>query len=259
MNARSMYAVSAVAFILSAFTACKSPSGPEAGLQVKVFLYGVDSVADDSSTYDLSTLTPVSLEGRTAVKVSDMVPVTMIPKYDNKTPGDASDDVDLRPLYGYRLVGSDGFSAHVSRGADDLVWTQILLAYLYADTRDATFDATLDLSGMYRTKDIERIEIYREIGVEMPDTSWLAVISEKTKVTINSVEALMLTDIISGVAAPETNQYTIVAVDGFSKTLTWEEFQTAYISIAADQVNYTVEMSGAYKLKFLKSVSVSIP
>jgi hypothetical protein len=218
---------------------------------------GFDTVADVSAQIDLSTLTPVTFNGSSAVRLQDMITTTMVPKFNNKTPDDKSHDVDCRPLYGYRLVGSDGFSAHISRGGDDLGWDAILLGYLYLDTRDAAFEAGLNLAGMYKTLDIKMIEIYREIRIMLPDTSWLKVLAETVQTTVSSSAAVMLTEIIEGVASPETFSYTITAVDGYTKTLTWAETQTAYINLAIDQVNYTVDMAGAYKVSNVASITAN--
>jgi len=253
---RRFAVIAVLAGVVSSMSGCDVPT-KSGGPIMLVSLMEYDTLADVSAEIDLSTLTAVDYNGGRAVKLQDLVTISMIPEYDNKTPGDATDDVDRRQLYGYRLIGSDGFSAHLSRGGDDLGWSAMLLGYLYLDTRDAAFDASLNLAGMYKTRDVEKIEIYREIDIVLPDTSWRAVIAEAQHTTVDTKCVVMLTGFVAGVLSPETYQYNLTGVDGYNKALTWAELQTAYFELSADLVGYTVEMAGAYKVRNLASITVS--
>jgi hypothetical protein len=255
---RSSVVLCTAAVAITLLSGCESTiHSPESGLKVDVVMKGYDTSDDTTLTFDLAGLPKSSLEGREAVSISEMIPASLIPKYDNKTPDDPADDIDRHPLFGYRLVAVDGFSAHVSRGADDLRWSEVLKGYLYTDTRNAVYDASLDMEGMHRVKNVSTIEIYRVIDVVLPDTSWRAVVAEAARTTVDGTSVVMLSELLSGVTSPESFTYTITAVDEYSKTLTWEQVQSAYYLPETDQVNYTIEMTNSFKLKNLMTITAA--
>jgi len=239
---------------------CDNGSNPDDGLSVTVSLMGYDTVPDQSVTCNFDDYTSTTVDGREVVAIPNFITTTLIPKYDNKTPENPADDIDRRPIFGYRLVGSDGFSAHVNKGANDQIWDHMLGGYLAVDTRDACFEASLALPKYYSVKDIEIIEIYRKIDVILPDTSFQMEPAELTQTTFNGEAAVALTTLLGKVSSPETFKYNFGAIDNFSKdsTFTYSQMQAGYLLLQSDKLLFSPDLGGWSKIKNVLKITATL-
>jgi hypothetical protein len=230
---------------------CSNPSDPWDGIMIEVSLMGYDGTAEQVIDIDLGDCETVDLGGETAFSLTTFVPLTLIPKDD--------DGNDMRACYAYRLIGSDGFSAHVTRGADDQPWEHMQLGYLMAETQDAEFDASLDLPGMYGVHEVAQIEIYRMVAIVLPDTSYIVELAEATQTTVAGDPAVALTEFVAGATTADQYEYTISAVDGYSRTLTWAQLQTGALMLDADQLSFDPDLGGSYRISSVVEIEGATP
>lgn len=251
------FIVAFIAILLFLLLGCDN-NDPSSGLTVVVNLMGYDTTVDESITADFDDLITSTVNNQEVITLDQFVTTTLIPKYDNKTPDDPSDDVDRRPLFAYRLVGSDGFNAHDNRDADDQPWSHMVGGYLVKETRDAGFDASLNLPGMYRVKDVATIEIYRKADVIMPDTSFLMEPSDLTITAASGEDAVALTTLLGKVTSPENYSYNIESIDGYNKDLTWAQIQTGHLLLVSDKLFFDPDLGGQYKISNVLKITGSV-
>ncbi|MBU0510053.1 hypothetical protein KKH27_14610 [bacterium] len=220
-------------------------------------------LGDDSVQMMLRDLPKITVEGEEAIRLNEFVTTTLVPNLV------VNDTVfyDYRALYGYRIVGEDGFSAHDNRGYADNIWAHFHLGYMLVSNRRAIFpDDSIDLAGAYNVTGMRFIRLYRKFDVQIPDTTSFVELNDVTPVTVTNPDgepesALPLSDFVTLiVTAPENFQYNLRSLDDFGPTtnMTWAQFQTGYWLLTSQRTmfNDTTLIGGRYRLRHLESIQV---
>lgn len=218
----------------------------------------------DSTEFLFSELPKIDADGEEAIQLSEFVDTTMIPMYEDR------DGIlyDARPLYGYQVMGADGFSASGSRGYLDNRWNEMQLGYILVSTGRAIFpDELIDLPGAYNVSDVAKIYIYRKFDVNTPDTLSFVEFKDVASVEVTNhdgepEDALPLKDFVEAlVTNPGDYQYNVRTLDDFGpgEDMTWAEFQTGYWLLVSEKTIFTDEnlTGGSYKLKVLEKILVN--
>jgi hypothetical protein len=244
-----------------------NPQTSEDGISIIIRLIGEDTTTvSDSVDVALNTLSSTDLSGETAVKMADLIPDDFIGTYVDKD----DESWDMRELYGYRLIGSDGFSPHqktdkeTGRAGDDLTWELMKHGFIKKTSRDAAYDSEVSLSGMYRVKEVDAIEVYRKIDVKIDTGSTVTTIqirlAELEKSDFNGSPSVKLSDILSLVDEPESMDFTVEALDGFTgmSPFTWEQMQSGYWIYDTDKLGFDPDLGGKSKIGVVKEIMVSM-
>jgi hypothetical protein len=224
------------------------------------------TLGGESMEVNLRDLPSVEFEGMDAVFLYNLISEDLVqPWYDN-------DSVawDMRPLHGYRTVGSDGFNPHDDRGYQDLWWDWLSLGYIFVDSRDVMFpDELIDLPGAYDVDDTEEVLVFRMLKVVTPIDSFLVEFDDITPVQVlnpDSVmeDALPLADFIPDTITtlgPENYQYKVSAVDGFTQDdpLNWEQWQMGYWLVDLEKTWFLIDslQTGRYKIQAASRIEVT--
>lgn len=246
---------------LFVFTGCSKDDddvvgAPGAGASMMVHHEG------DSTAVLFDDLPSFQVDDLEAILLSSFVDTFLVPPY-------RDDDVmyDLRSLYGYRIEGTDGFSASV-KGYTDNTWEHMGLGYLLTASRQVVFpDDVIDLAGAYNVKDAARIILRRKIDVVYSDTTAMRELADLAIVQVENHEdvledAIRLYELVETtiVADPSTKSYNIVALDGFGPAtpMTWTQFRTGYWLLESKRTIFTDPSlaGGAYELRILDRVLV---
>ena len=223
---------------------------------------------EDSVEMILDNLPTITVDGEAAIRLNEFVTTTFVPEYvDND-----GNHFDARPLYGYRIAGTDGFSAHDDRGYPDNTWAHLNLGYMLVSIRRAIFpDDSVDLAGAYNVQDMKFIRLYRKFDVARPadvapDSSGFVECCDVTAVTVTNPDgqpesALPLSAFVTRiVTAPESFHYNIVALDGFGPTteMTWAEYQTGYWLLTSERTMFTdtALVGGRYRIRQLEQIQI---
>jgi hypothetical protein len=169
---------------------------------------------------------------------------------------------DMRPLHGYRMVGSDGFNPHDNRGYIDCYWDWLGLGYVFVESRDVIFpDELIDLPGAYNVHDTAEILAFRMMKVVTPFDSFLVEFDDITPVQVQNPDSVMedalpLVDFVPDTIVTlgaDNFHYKIVAVDGFTQNtpLTWEQLQIGYWLLDTEKTWFLSDTlhSGQYKIQ----------
>ncbi len=204
----------------------------------------------------------IDVDGEEAIQLNEFIDTTLIPMFDD---GDTL--WDARSLYGYQVMGEDGFSASGSRGYLDNRWEAMALGHIVLSTGRAIFpDELIDLAGAYNVSDVASIYIHRKFDVNTPDTLSFVEFKDVASVEVTNhdgepEDALPLKDFVEPlVSNPGDYQYNIWSLDDFGpdEEMTWGEFQTGYWLMTSQRTIFTDTSltGGSYKLKVLKKIIV---
>ncbi|MBD3422703.1 MAG: hypothetical protein GF398_21525 [Chitinivibrionales bacterium] len=234
-----------------------SGNNPSTGLSVVVNLMEYDEALDRSETVAFDNVQSTTVDNREVIYFSEIISSDLIPKYDNKTPDDASDDYDRRPLYAYRITGSDGYNTHDRKAEPDLTWDTLQLGYLAKENRNAGYDDGLGLPNMYYVDDVATIGVYRKIDVISPDTSYMVELADLNSDTVAGESAVSLTSLMAGVASPETNSFSIEAIDGYKKDFTWAQIQTGSLMLDSDRMHFDPGLGGGAEIVNILKITLT--
>lgn len=184
---------------------------------------------------EISSLDTKTVDGNTGISLSAIV----------LNAGVASPDTHT-----YDLVGSDDYTKTVT-------WDFMLEGVL---VEKDTLPVFPDLPNRYKVKNLVEIKVsdVKTITIDdfaltqdMPFDSWFDL------VTINGTEGVQLSELINftGLADPESHEYTITAYDDYSNTVTWDNMLTG-VYVQEDHKTYFDGLSGKYKIKDVRSIEV---
>ena len=227
------------------YTGCSDDKSPTGSIDTYEFTVTYDSF---SSLLNLADLPVYTIEKQQAVKISDLVDTSVVTEPVN---------------HAYRIIGSDGFYAHM-KGDPDNIWEHIKNGYIVLSTMGVTFDTTLELIKRYNIKDAAKLKILRKIDFITPADSLIQYIIDEMPPSAfeDSLTGIALNEFISEetVSSPASYVYELVAVDDYSKTLTYEQFQKGFYVIEQDRVLYTdPEIDGSLKIKQLNRIIAKKP
>ncbi|MBN2036429.1 MAG: hypothetical protein JW768_06770 [Chitinispirillaceae bacterium] len=245
---------------------CNNPGSPDDGASIVIRLMEADSTTvSDSLVVALNSKPATDLSGEEAVKMEDLITNDFIAPYVDKD----NASWDKRTLYGYRIIGSDGFSPHqktdqeTGRTADDLTWEQIQHGYIKKNSRDAAYDASVTLAGMYRVKEVAVIELYRTINVVIDtgatQTKCQMRLAEMEKADFSGNASVRLSVILALVANSDSLHYTVTALDGYTgmSPFTWAQMQTGYWIQSTDKLGFDPDLGGQSRISYVKEITVS--
>jgi hypothetical protein len=221
---------------------------------------------NDSMEVNLRDLPSQEYEGMDAVFLNDLISETLIePWLDH-------DSVawDMRPLHGYRTVGSDGYSPHShANHYQDLWWDWMYFGYIFVESRDVMFpDALIDLPHAYDVDDTENILVFRMLKVAAPFDSFLVEFDDITPVQVLNPDSLMedalpLADFIPDTIitlGADNYTYKVRGIDGYpsNKPLTWEQLQVGYWLLETEKTWFLSDtlQSGSYKIQAVARIEV---
>ncbi|MBD3239531.1 MAG: hypothetical protein GF331_03025 [Chitinivibrionales bacterium] len=237
------------------------PVGATDPIPLTVRLMEYDTTVDDSLVLDLSTMATVTVDGVKAVPFPELITTTLITPYDNRTPDDTTDDIDRRPLYAYRVIGADGYSAHESRGEPDNRWEHMALGGISTAELQAVFDPGLGLSRRYNVDNVAAIEIYRMVDVVHDTDTVMVELAEQTTVDLGGDSvAVELTEIVAVLASPQTYRYTLTAVDGYSgiSPIAYDTLQTGYWLLAQDHTLFVPDLGGPSRIRHVQRIEATV-
>ncbi|MBN1129890.1 MAG: hypothetical protein JXA71_12935 [Chitinispirillaceae bacterium] len=260
----SVLATFTLSFIFASCTTPVEPGDDSASIVVR--LMGADStIVSDSVVVSLSSLSSIDLSGEAAVKMEDLITSAFIPPYIDKN----NVSWDKRELYGFRVIGADGFSPHqksdqtTGRTADDLTWEQVRHGYVKKDSRNVAFDASITLPGMYKIKEMAAIELYRKIDL-LIDTGTTAStvqvrLAEMPKTDFDGALSAKLADILAPVASPDSLKFYATALDNYAgmSPFSWAQMQTGYWISTTDRLGFEPDLGGQSKISYVKSIRVA--
>lgn len=254
----------ALAVLVAAMVGCsKKENGVSAGdgVTIEVRLMEYDAVVDTSISFELSDMPANDFDGETGVPLTEFVPLQLIPMNDGGTPDDASDDTDRRDLYAYRIIGADGYNVHDAKGYDDQRWNELQNGYIGLDSHRANFDESLGLAGSYRVTEVAAIEIYRKAEIVISGSPQLVELADLATTTFQDQPAVALTVLLADVPSPETYQYSIVAVDGYTglSPFSWVQIQGGYWLLDSNRTAFDPDLGGKSRIRDVRSIEVVAP
>lgn len=210
---------------------------------------GVEIISPADTTIRLfATFDPVIWQGRQAIPLQTLV---------------GSDRVASPTLYGYRLIGTDGYYANMpGKGYGDNSWDQLRIGYLDLTQLRALFEAGRDpnLRQGHNVKFVVRVELLRSIDVDWGARRKLAPLVELESLALpegyeeSGAAAVCLARAVEyalpGDLDPADYQYRVQASGGASlpRLLTWLEVGAAYHLLEADAVVLPTALGPAYRL-----------
>ena len=235
----------AIAVILGCFNGCgedKSPTTSGENLPFKVTFGG------ESTEVNLADYPKQTIEGEEVVSLADLVDTTKVAHPFN---------------YGYRIIGEDGFYAHV-KGNDDNTWEHLQSGYIILSSMLGNFDPSLGLINRYNIKDAAEMKILRKIDFITPADSLIQyIVEELPEVTFqDTLAGIELTEILPAgiVNNPLDYMFDLIAADGYSKAISYQQFQSAFYITSLDRVLYSDEtILNIYKIKYLNRVLIFNP
>jgi hypothetical protein len=174
---------------------------------------------------------------------------------------------DLRPLFGYRIMASDGYNPFDNKGSADLNWAKISNGYLLnaLNEKRSVFPGQ-DLGNSYRVKNTYAFKIFRKLDVVKADASVVEfetdyLVSETLTWTFSKVgdpvithtdaTVIPLANFISAdiTATPDQFTYTVRDVTGATlanfTAMTWATVQNSYYVVddtdPVDEIPYKYE------------------
>jgi hypothetical protein len=263
---RVFYAL-AVFTITIFLSACNDNITPaDNGASIVIRLMETDSTtAKDSLVVSLGSLPSTDLSGESAVSMEAIIAETFIPPYVDKS----NVFWDKRELYGFRIIGADGFSPHqktdkeTGKTADDLTWEQIRHGYVKKSSHDVAFDASVTLAGVYRVKEMAAIELYRKIDALVDTGATQSTcqirLAEIAKTDFSGAPSIKLSAILASIATPDTFTYTVTALDDYTgmSPFTWAQMQTGSWICSTDRLGFDPDLGGQSKISYVKQIRVS--
>lgn len=228
------------------------PEGLNAAVQ---FGEGVEIITPaDTVIRFFDEFTPTTYQGRPAILLEDLV---------------GEDLVEFPDLYGYRLVGVDGYYPNQpGKEYGDNTWDQLAVGYL--DLRDigVLFETEQDpaLRKGHNVKWLIRVDVLRAIDVVWPDGRKLAALSGLTRTTVPDVypgadgEGVVLARFVdeAGPAeiTPDGFLYRVLSRDGSSlpRLLTWAEMNATFYLPDEDEVVMAEALGPAYRVELPKTI-----
>jgi len=221
--------------------------GPDATVE---FGDGIELIAPgDTLIHWFEDFEPITYQNRPALRLRELV----------------GDELVAQPeLYGYRLIGIDGFYANMpGKGYGDNTWEQLLIGYLDLSDFRVIFETERDpnLRKGHNVKWLIRVELLRSIDVDWGAARKLAPIAELEATTLpagydaEGEPAVPLTAVVSyslpDDLTPEGFQYRVSARSGagLPRLLTWAELETAYYLLSEDRVVLPAALGSAYALE----------
>jgi hypothetical protein len=227
-------------------------SGPVAEIE---FGDGIEVVTPAGTSVRLfADYTPATYNGRPAIPLRDLLGTDVVPFPD---------------LYGYRIIGTDGYYANMpGKGYGDNTWSQVGIGYLDLVDYRVIFETTLDpmLRKGHNVKYVIRVEVLRSIDVVWRDGHKLTPVAEVPMVMIpvgypEAGEAgLLLADVVTQVIpddiVPADYLCRVLDRDGTSlpRLLTWEEMHAVYYLLSSDRVVMEESLGSAYQLEMPRSI-----
>lgn len=198
----------------------------------------------------------VTLNGRPTIRLQELI---------------GSDAVSFPDLYGFRLIGTDGFYANMpGKRYGDNTWSQLGLGYLDLIPVRVVFDTARDpmLRKGHNVKWLIRAEVLRSIDVVWGDGRKLAPVQELRPDTVSAgypgagTPGLLLSDIVlhaaPGDLVPQNHLYRVIGRDGseLPRLLTWDEAHAAYYLLATDRVVLPEALGPAYQVNLPRSIRI---
>lgn len=219
--------------------------------------------ASDSARVEFATLPKIDAGGVEAIQLSEFVDTTLIPPYRDRN-GTA---YESRALFAYQIVADDGYSASVSKGYPDNIWSHLPLGHILTTTRQVVFpDDKIDLAGAYNVKTARHIHIHRKLDLVKPESTMFVELRSVATTQVTNFDGILenaipLKDVVlSSVGSPQNYSYNIRALDGFgpSTNMTWSQFETGYWLVNTQQTIFgdTTLVGGRYKLKVLQTIQI---
>ncbi|MBW6516164.1 MAG: hypothetical protein K0B81_06070 [Candidatus Cloacimonetes bacterium] len=151
---------------------------------------------------------------------------------DQFVPIDVGDEenIDLRPLYAYEIVGEDDFTPRM-RLDQDLHWSLFSNGYLLPEKEHRTFISSSSELRPYNVKFAETINLYRKIDVIKSDNDPV-MFEVRGMVTIeldNDVViplSSFITDYITG--NPENFDYKLIDINNGEYDFSWSELSNGF-------------------------------
>jgi len=227
-------------FVLICFIGCgedKSPTQDED-------TYPLTVTFDSSSTVmNLDNFRKHIIDGEEAVILADLVDTSIVIYPQN---------------YAYRIVGEDGFYAHM-KGDPDNTWEQLQSGYIILSRMSSCFDPSLELPGRYYVKDTAEMEILRKIDFVTPADSLIQFVVDEMTLTAfeDSLTGIALSEFATPVidGDPPVYSYDLVAADEYTKTINYEQILEGYYIIELDRVFYAnSEVPSSLKIKHLNRI-----
>ena len=212
-------------FVISLFTGCGGDKSPVESQEPSYFItvkYGSSSIE-----VNLDELNRHNIDGVEAVKLSDLIDTSIVTESHN---------------HAYRIIGKDGFYAHM-KGNPDNTWEQLQWGYILLPTMRVSFDPSLELQGSYNIKDMVEMKILRKVDLVTPADSLIQFIIEDMTQTAfkDSLTGIKLTEFIPSdiVDDPRAFSYDLIAADEYSVTISYEQLLEGYYVIEYDRVLYS--------------------
>ena len=245
VSKRSWVLVTILFLFILCFHGCGKDKSPTASQET--FLFTI-TTGSSSSDVNLADFTKYTIEGEETVKLSDLVDTTVLTEPHN---------------FAYRLIGSDGFYAHI-KGSPDNTWDHIQNGYIILSAMAVSFDPSLGIINRYNIKGVAELKILRKIDfVTLADSLIQFIVDELPRVSFqDSLNAVALGELIPPdvVSSPSLLVYELVAVDGYSVTLTYQQIQEGFYVIEQDRVLYTnPEIQCAMKIRKLNRIVARYP
>lgn len=228
--------------------------GPES---MAVFGEGIDVAAPTGTVVRLfADHVPITHNGRPAIPLQELIGANVVP---------------YPELYGFRLIGTDGFYANMpGKGYGDNTWQQLALGYLDLVDVHVVFETAQDpmLRKGHNVKWLIRAEVLRALEVSWSDGRKLAAVTEVPTTTVPEGYAeagaagLLLADVVAhvlpGDRVPGAHVYRLLGRDGTSlpRLLTWEEMHTAYYLPGSDRVVMLASLGAAYEVSRPRTIRV---
>jgi len=193
----------------------------------------------------------VEFEGEQAIRFSDFIDSV----------------ITERPaIYAYRVVGSDGFYAHM-KGSPDNVWEHVQKGYLKLSNRRAAFDQSLGLEGRYYVKDVAGIELLRKIEIRFTgdDLFTFSLIAEMETTSYSDPQdplydgrsGVRLADFVDTLtSAPEDYSYDLVSVTGEKRSFSWPQLQTGWWIPDLDLTKFYPDLGPDSRIPYLQSIEL---
>ncbi len=200
--------------------------------------------------------TPASYQDRPAVELQELI---------------GGDIVTHTDLYGYRLIGVDGFYANQpGKEYGDNTWDQLGIGWLDLMDIKVIFETERDptLKKGHNVKWLIRVEVLRSIDVVWPDGRMLAAVREVEPVTVPDgfpgagAEGIVLASFVERAdpsdLEPEDYFYRVTSEDGtrLPRLLTWEEMHETYYLSEEDRVVMSEVLGPAYRIDLPRTIEL---
>ncbi len=258
-GARERFLCLAAAILIS-FSGCgkdsyiSEPDVPQVTLE---FGDGIDIITPSGKTVRyFDDFAPATYQGRPAIPLQQLI---------------GGDTVTYPDLYGYRLIGVDGFYANQpGKEYGDNTWSQLGIGWLDLMDIKVIFETERDptLKKGHNVKWLVLVEILRSIDIVWPEGRKLAAVEEVSNVTIPEgypgagTDGILLASFVEKAnpsnVDPEAHLYRVSSIDGteLPRLLTWEEMHHAYYIPDEDRVVMAEALGSAYQIHLLETIEL---